>query len=355
MEIRDSVSKLLKIKTEILIDGIFICACNLPTTNENFKLFLRDFYTWPMILNDFYLEASQSETIIRCKISYGQCTTTSEPLFRFFNQTLHNIQLIKTQLKNLSFSYKVTRTHLWFQVQETDIRFFYNASLDKFATSPRGQSYNQFLDSHKDKILDINHANAVQMPGTSTGPQSTPPPPTGQPAQQLAPAPPPPARTETAQSSQSSTAAAAATNYETPRSRSTYGPPQTGFSRNLLPVIENLDSITSPRYFVSGAAARLDLGATTRLTHNYRVIKEIAADKNVSLDTDLLAKMFISPSWNIKNSVLLNLAVNGIISISDNRVATEGDTVDKEVVTDKTDKTIDQEWEVNAEENTTNE
>ena len=123
----------------------------------------------------------------------------------------------------------------------------------------------------------------------------------------------------------------------------------------MLPIIETLDSVTSPRYFVSGAAARLDLGATTRLTHNYRVIKEIAADKNVSLDTDLLAKMCISPSWNIKNSVLLNLAVNGIISISDNRVATvstEGDTVDKEIVTDKT---IDQDWEVNTEENATNE
>ena len=197
------------------------------------------------------------------------------------------------------------------------------------------------------------------MPSTS-GPQSTtppptghPPPPTGQPAQQLAqpaeqlaPAP-PPARTETSQSSQFSAAATAATNYETPRSRSTYGPPQTGFSRNLLPAIKNLES-NSPRYFVQGAAARLlDLGATNRLKNNYQVIKEIASDKNVSLDTDLLSKMFSSQTWNIKNSVLLSLAVNGIISISDNRVATEGDTVDKEKVTDET-------VEVNAEENTTN-
>ena len=65
--------------------------------------------------------------------------------------------------------------------------------------------------------------------------------------------------------------------------------------------------------------------------------------------------MFISPTWNIRNSVLLNLAVNGIISISDNCVATvstEGDTVDKEIVTEKT---IDQDWQVEAEENATNE
>ena len=160
-EIGDSVSKLLNIKTDLLIDGILICACNLPTTNNDFKLFLRDFYTRPIILKDFSLEAGPSETIIRCKISYGRCTTVSEPLFSFLNQTLHNIQLIKKQLQNLSFSYKITKSHLWFQVQETNIRFFYNASLDKYATSPSGQSYRQFLDSHKDQIFDINHANAV--------------------------------------------------------------------------------------------------------------------------------------------------------------------------------------------------
>ena len=84
VEIGDSVSKLLNIKTDLLIDGIFICACNLPTTNGDFKLFLRDFYTRPILLKDFYLEAGQSETIIRCKISYGQCTTASEPFFPFF-------------------------------------------------------------------------------------------------------------------------------------------------------------------------------------------------------------------------------------------------------------------------------
>ena len=120
-------------------------------------------------------------------------------------------------------------------------------------------------------------------------------------------------------------------------------------------MIQNLDSIPSPRYSITGATARLDLGATTRLQHNYRVIKEVAAEKNVSLDTDLLTKMFVSPTWNIRNSVLLNLAINGIISISDNRVATvstEADTVDKEIVTDQT---IDQEWEVHTRENAENE
>ena len=101
------------------------------------------------------------------------------------------------------------------------------------------------------------------MPGTFTGP-----PPTGQSVQQLAPAPP-------AQQSKSSTAADAATsyettNYETPKSRFTYGPPHTGFSRNLLPMIHNLESIPSPSYSISGATARLDLGAR----RNYRVIKK---------------------------------------------------------------------------------
>jgi hypothetical protein len=84
------------------------------------------------------------------------------------------------------------------------------------------------------------------------------------------------------------------------------------------------------------------------------VIKEIAADENVSLDTDLLAKLFTSSTWTIKNSVLLNLAINGMINITDNRVATistEEDTVntvDKDLVTNQT---IDKELEVQALEN----
>ena len=84
------------------------------------------------------------------------------------------------------------------------------------------------------------------------------------------------------------------------------------------------------------------------------MIKEIAADKNVSLDTDLLAKLFTSSTWNTRNSVLLNLAINGMISITDNRVATistEEDTVntvDKDLVTNET---IDKELEVQALEN----
>ena len=74
----------------------------------------------------------------------------------------------------------------------------------------------------------------------------------------------------------------------------------------------------------------------------------------MSLDTDLLAKLFTSATLSTTNSVLLNLAINGMINITDNRVATistEEDTVntvDKDLVTDET---IDKELEVQSIEN----
>ena len=362
-EIGDTVNKLLDVKTDLLIDGMLICTCNLPTSNTDFKLFLRDFYTRPVILRDFSLDEGPSETIIRCKISYDHCAIVSKPLFSFSNQTLQNVQLIKKQLKNLNFSYKITKSHLWFQVMETDIQFFYNASLDKYATSPDGHSYNQFLNTHKNQILRINHTASVLMPGTlGPAPPTGLPAPTGQPAQQLAqpaqqptqpaeqlaPAP-PPARAVTPQSSHFSAAAAAAPCYETPRSRSTYGPPHISFARSLLPVMENLES-NSPRCSVQGAAARLDLLRTTRLTNNCKVIKEIASDKGISLDTTLLSEMFSSP-WNAKKTALLSLAMNGIIAINDIR-STEAVIVDKEKVTDDL---VEEDWDPNAEENNTTE
>ena len=73
---------------------------------------------------------------------------------------------------------------------------------------------------------------------------------------------------------------------------------------------------------------------------------------NVSLDTDMISEIFSSPSWNAKKAGLLNLAMHGIISVSDKRVEVlpEADIIDKEKVTDEL---IEEDW--NAEENTTNE
>ena len=107
-EIEDTVGKLLNVKTSLLIDGMLLCTYNLPTTNNDFKLFLRDFYTRPVILKNFSLDVGPSQTIIRCKISYDHCAIVSKPLFSFSNQTLQNVELVKKQLRNLSFSYKLT-------------------------------------------------------------------------------------------------------------------------------------------------------------------------------------------------------------------------------------------------------
>ena len=115
--------------------------------------------------------------------------------------------------------------------------------------------------------------------------------------------------------------------------------------------MENLEP-NSPRCSVQGAATRLDILRTTRLTNNCKVIKEIASDMNVSLDTDMISEIFTSPQWNAKKAGMLNLAMHGIISIIDKRVEVlpEADIIDTEKVTDEL---TEKEW--NAEEDTTKE
>ena len=69
-EISDSVCNLLNIKTNLLEEGMLICTFGLPLTNNDFKLFLREFYQRPIILKDFSLDVGTSHTIVKCKIAY---------------------------------------------------------------------------------------------------------------------------------------------------------------------------------------------------------------------------------------------------------------------------------------------
>ena len=252
---------------------------------------------------------------------------------------------------------------------ETDIRFFYNASLDKYAAPPNGMSYNQFLISNKHRILRINHTASVLMPGT-LGSQPTAglqPLPTGQPAQQLAqPAQQPtqpavqlapvplPTQALTPQPS-SSVAAAAANSHETPRSRLQYGPPHISFAHSLLPDLEDLETHSS-RPSVQGTAARLESLRTSlrtaRLTNNHKVIRDVAKEMKIAFDTDMISELFASNQWNVKKAGMLNLALHGIISVTDKRVE-----VLPEAVIDQTEKVTDEfvENDYNAEENNTKE
>ena len=195
----------------------------------------------------------------------------------------------------------------------------------------------------------------ILMPGTlgsqpTAGLQQLP---TGQPAQQLsqpaqqptqpAVAPVPlPTQALAPQSSSSvtaaaATAAAAATGYQTPRSRLQYGPPHVSFGRSLLPALEDLEN---SRPSIQGTAARLESLRislrTARVTSNCKIVRDLAKEVNLTIDTDMISELFVSTPWNVKKAGMLNLALHGIISVTDKRVEV------LESATDETEDVIDE-------------
>ena len=179
-EITDSVCNLLNVKTNLLEEGMLICTYGLPPSNTEFKLFLRQFYKQPINLKNFSLDVGLSQTIVKCKIAYDTCAIVSKPLFCFSNQTFKNVGLLRKQLQNLSFTYKISKSHLYFQVMEcgveTDIEFHYNATLDAFASPPTGMTYSQFLSRNKHRILHSNKHNTlvvVPVPQSPAGLQQS--------------------------------------------------------------------------------------------------------------------------------------------------------------------------------------
>ena len=148
-----------------------------------------------------------------------------------------------------------------------------------------------------------------------------------------------------------SVAAAAANGYDTPRSRLQYGPPHVSFPRSLLPAMEDLENHSS-RPSVQGTEARLELLRsslrTARQTANCKIIRDLAKEVNITLDTDMISELFASGQWNAKKAGMMNLALQGIISVTDKRV----EVLSEEVI-DQTDKVPEEfvEKDYNAEEN----
>jgi hypothetical protein len=128
-----------------------------------------------------------------------------------------------------------------------------------------------------------------------------------------------------------------------------YGPPQS-FARRLLPDLEHL--IHTSRPSVQGSAARLDSLTTARLTNNHRIIKDVATEMKMTFDTDMLSEIFASHQWNVKKAGMLNLALHGIISLTDKRMQ-----VSPEPVIDHQTERVTEEFleSDNAEENNTKE
>jgi hypothetical protein len=279
-ELEDTFTKIFHAKQSLLIDGMLVGNYNLPITNDDFKFFLRDFYTRPLILKDFSLDENPIQTNVICKINYNNSAIISKPLFSFSNQMLQDVKLIEKQLKNVNFSYKLSKTHLYFQIMasniETQFRFYYNATTDKYSSN--GLSYNNFLTRYASSI-----SSRIPQPAILHGqPQSL--------AVPVVELPQPQPSLQQGLSLTSDTSA-----HATPRS---------GPHSRLYPDLEALN-MTNSRPSVQGNIARLK---------NHKIIQEIADDMQVTFDTDMLKKEIK------KNPSLLSLCLHGIIPIVDNRV-----------------------------------
>ena len=285
-ELEDTFTKIFKTNQNLLLDGMLVANYNLPVTYDDFKLFLRDFYTRPMILKDFSLDTNALQTNVICTVNYNDSEIISKPFFCFSNKMLLDIELIKKQLKNVNFTYKLSQTHLYFQVMsyqiETKFRFYYNATTDQYSCD--GLTYKEFIHQYASS-LSSRHPAILH----------------GQP-QSLAVAVPTVDLTQPSGSSLASGSNVLTT-------------PRAGQHSRLYPDLEALNLTPHSRPSVHSHIARLK---------NHKVIQEIADDMRISFSTDMLKKEMK------KNPSLLSLCLHGIIPIVDNRVNEENE--DEEVL-----------------------
>ena len=315
-EITDCISILLDTKIPLLEEGLLLCTFKMPSSNYDFKMYIRKICHDPMVLEKFTLEIENDNlVIIRCHIKYDTYSVLSEPLFKFPFKEFKNLSNLQTQLNTLTFSYKVLKSHLFFQVMQlngavTKIEFHYNATRDCFATSPSGHNYAMFIDRHGNKITSVKAQYAVQNTATFSVPAPGPPRPFPQP-------PPPTQPSIPLAAALASTAAFtphrtyAGSHNETDRRdtarRHIFGDPNV-----LLRSRHSSDTVK-------------DDTKTTRLCRtNMKIIKEIAASEKFTCDTDLIEEMFhtrTSNAWNISRYGILDLALRGVIPITDNRIS----------------------------------
>ena len=119
-EITDSVCTLVNVQSPLLVEGMLLCTFALPANNQDFKLFLRQFYQSPLHLEKFTLDVGTDYTVVKCKIVYDTCNIVSKPLYRFSNRKFKNVEMLRKQLQNLSFTYQISKSHLFVQVMQCD-------------------------------------------------------------------------------------------------------------------------------------------------------------------------------------------------------------------------------------------
>jgi hypothetical protein len=78
--------------------------------------------------------------------------------------------------------------------------------------------------------------------------------------------------------------------------------------------------IPSKRPAINGSITRLEYLQQTQQAKNNLMIQEIADERNIKCDTDMLVKMFNAATWNSKNTGMINMLMHGIIALEDKRV-----------------------------------
>ena len=76
-EITDSISQMLNIRVPILEEGLLLCTFKLPTNNYDFKMCLRKFCHYPLLLEKFSIDIG-NEIVIKCRLVYDTCDVLSK-------------------------------------------------------------------------------------------------------------------------------------------------------------------------------------------------------------------------------------------------------------------------------------
>ena len=303
-ELVDSLSTILNLKSNLLLENILLCSFPIPNSNENFKKILYSLYQTPIYLRNFSLSIGQKLTSVCCKVYCDNCIIDSDPFFIFENREYFNLDMLRKQLNNLRFQYPIAKSHLFFHVitfdgSETTIEFFHNPTRDCFAIHPSGKSFTEFLQKFKNKITSTKPLSVPVLGNLQPVAQSQP---SGSLATELTP-----------KSSRRPHLVAADSddlNIAAPLRRKISFSNQPIHCNNFEPEL-----LTSRPNYIS--ATRLNNTASD----NKNILSEIAQEKSLKIDTDQISAILTpGTTWKTTHLGLMILALEGVIPIQDKRL-----------------------------------
>jgi hypothetical protein len=305
-EINDSISVLLGSSLPILEEGLLLCTFPLPCNLDEFKVRIRMILHETLVLEKFILTNENNTTaVIKCNITYDMKTFVSLPLFKFSSKEFKDDDTIHKQLNDLRFSFKVSKSHLFFQVMfrdgpSTGIEFHYNSTRDSFNISPEGWNYSKFVLKYGHNITSVKAVRALKalvgqtpVPGISQEP----------PTIDLASEP----------------LGSAVSPLLTPRRGREPVPRHTARKH----IFNDPDVKANARSRHSSDTVREETYTTRIARANGRIVSDIAHQMKFSLNTDVIEDLFTKnkhASWTTYRYGCLDLALKGLIPIIDNRI-----------------------------------